>query len=122
MSFDPASVMAGVRREAARRLLAAAIVLQTDHRTDLSRGNPAPHTSPAPKGEFPRLRTGGLRAGVAVHPAGLAEVASAGGVSVGYRPGAEYGLFLGGKGWKWLLDTLRREKGRIDRVLAGGTA
>lgn len=117
--FDPASVMAGVRREAARRLLAAAITLQTDHRLDLSRGNPAPHRSPAPKGEFPRLRTGGLRAGVAVEPASIPAVMSGGRVVVGYRPSAAHGAYLGGRGWQWLLDTLRREKGKIDAILRG---
>lgn len=122
MSFDPASVMTGVRKEAARRLLAAAITLQTHHRRDLSRGNPAPHGNPALKGEFPRLRTGGLRAGVAVEPASLAAVMATGRVVVGYRPAALHGLYLGGQGWRWVLDTYQRERGAIGRILTGGGA
>lgn len=120
MSFDPQAAVERIRREAARRLLAAAITLQTLHRTDLSSGNPAPHANPAPRGEFPRLRTGGLRAGVAVAPASIPEVMTKGSVAVGYRPSALHGLYLGGRGWKWVLDTFARERSRIDRVLAAG--
>ena len=122
MSFDPASTIDRVRREAARRLLAAALTLQTDHRTDLSIGNPAPHTSPAPKGQFPRLRTGGGRANVAVAPASIAEVMARGAVAVGYRPAGVHLVYLGGRGWRWVVDTLARERSKINRILAGGTA
>lgn len=122
MSFDPQATIDRVRREAARRLLAAAITLQTAHRTDLSVGNPSPHTNPAPKGQFPKLRTGGLRAGVAVSPASIAEVMSRGSVGVGYRPGGMHGIFLGGRGWRWLLDAYERDRAKIGAILAGGGA
>ena len=120
MSFDPDATVDRIRREAGRRLLAAALTLQTDHRADLSIGNPSPHRNPAPRGEYPRLRTGNLRAGIAISPASIPEVLANGGVAVGYRKPAVYGVFLGGKGWKWILDTHAREKNTIDRILAGG--
>lgn len=120
MSLDPAAILERIKAEAARRLLAAALALQAAHRGDLSAGNPSPHDNPAPKGQFPRLRTGGLRAGVAIEPATVAGVVARGGVAVGYRPSAAHGIFLGGKGWKWLIDTYRREQPRLRVILAGG--
>lgn len=120
MSFDPDAIVDRIRREAGRRLLAAAITLQTDHRQDLSVGNPSPHKNPAPKGEYPRLRTGNLRAGVQIAPASIPEVLAKGGVAVGYRQPAFYGVILGGKGWKWVIQTYERERATIDRILAGG--
>lgn len=120
MSFDPIASMDRVRQEAARRLLKAALTLQTDHRVDLSMGNPSPHTSPAPRGQFPRLRTGGGRANVAVSPATVAEVAKRGAVAVGYRPGGMHLLFLGNKGWKWVMDAYQRDRAKLDAILAGG--
>lgn len=120
--FDPEETIRRVEIEAARRLLAAAITLQTDHRQDLSIGNPAPHKNPAPKGEFPRLRTGGGRAGVQFSPSTVEEVRQRRAVAVGFRPGAMHLLFLGGKGWKWLVTTYERVKPKIDRILHGGSA
>lgn len=120
MPFDADPIIDRIRREAGRRLLAAALTLQTDHRQDLSVGNPSPHKNPAPRGQFPRLRTGNLRAGVAIAPASIPEVLSRGGVAVGYRQPAIYGTYLGAKGWKWVVDTYNRERTKIDRVLGGG--
>lgn len=120
MALDTDAIVARVRREAARRLLAAALTLQALHRGDLSTGNPAPHDSPAPKGEFPRLRTGGGRANVTVAPASLAEIATAEAVSVGHRPGGVHLYFLGQKGWKGIADTYARERDKVRATLDGG--
>jgi hypothetical protein len=117
MSFDADAMVARIRAEAARRLLAAAITLQSAYRADLSVGNPAPHDNPAPPGQFPRLRTGGGRANVAVAPASVAEVVSRGEVAVGYRPGGMHLMYLGGRGWKWVTDTHARERDNLQRIL-----
>lgn len=118
--FDPDASMSRVRAEVARRLLAAALALQAAARADVSRGNPAPHDNPAPKGEFPKLRTGGGRAAIAVAPASVAEVAERGSVGVGHRRGGAHLLYLAGKGWKGIADSLQRARGRIDALLRGG--
>jgi hypothetical protein len=120
MSFDAAAIVARVRQEAARRLLAAAITLQSAARADVSAGNPAPHDDPAPKGAFPKLRTGGGRANIAVAPASVGEIVAGGAVSVGHRGGGAHLFFLAGKGWKGILGTLARERTRIQAVLGGG--
>lgn len=119
MSINPVAIADRVRREAARRLLAAAITLQSAHRVDVSVGNPSPHDNPAPRGEFPRLRTGGGRANVAIAPASIGEVAATGAVSVGHRPGGAHLMYLAGRGWRGLLDTLQRDRPRILAILAG---
>lgn len=118
MSLDLRAIEHRLRTEAARRVLAAAVTLQSLHRGDLSVGNPAPHDAPAPRGQFPRLRTGGLRANVAVEPASVAGVLAAGSCAVGYRPGGMHGAFLAAKGWKGLLDTFNRERPRLLAILA----
>jgi hypothetical protein len=119
MGLDADQIVARIRTEAARRLLAAAIALQSAHRADLSVGNPAPHDDPAPKGEYPRLRTGGGRANVAVTPASVAEVLATGSVSVGHREAGKHLFFLAGKGWKGLRDAYDRERGRLKAILEG---
>jgi hypothetical protein len=116
MPFDPNPIVTRVRQEAARRLLAAAITLQSAYRSDVSVGNPAPHDHPAPKGDYPRLRTGQGRAAVSVSPASIGEVMGAGQVVVGYRPPVHL-YYLANKGWKGMLDTLARERANIQRVL-----
>lgn len=118
--FDPDASMGRIRAEVARRLLAAALALQAEARADVSRGNPAPHDNPAPKGEFPKLRTGGGRAAIAVTPASVAAVADRGSVGVGHRRTGAHLLYLSGKGWKGIGDSLQRARGRINALLRGG--
>lgn len=104
------------RREAAKRLLKAAAVLQAEHRRDLSRGNPAPHGDPAPPGEFPKARTGNLVAQVGVEPdpaAVLRELRA----RVGLRPAGFYGGALRRRGWRGLRDTLDRARDRVRAAL-----
>lgn len=108
-----------LRDAAARRLLAAAVLLQTEGRLDVSRGNPSPHDHPAAKGEYPKLRTGHGRAAIVLSTTSLAEIRKTLTVRVGYRKPAHL-MFLGRKGWLWLRDTLKRVKPRLAAVLAGG--
>lgn len=120
MAFDTDRMVERVRTECGKRLLAAALALQAAYRDDVSKGNPAPHDDPAPKGEFPRLRTGGGRANVAIAPATVPEVARAESVSVGFRPGGMHLLYLSGRGWKGLVDTYGRAGARLRALVAGG--
>jgi hypothetical protein len=119
MALDADAIVLRIRTAAAKRLLAAAITLQSAHRADVSRGNPAPHGNPAPAGEFPRLRTGGGRAGVTVTPASVAEVMRDGKVSVGHREAGKHLYLLAGKGWKGLRDTYTRERSRLVAIIEG---
>ncbi len=119
MGLDVDAIVKRVQQECARRLLAAAITLQGAHRADVSTGNPAPHDDPAPKGDFPRLRTGGGRAGVVVTPTSVGEVIATGAVSVGHREGGKHLYFLAGKGWKGLQDTYARERAKLKAIIEG---
>jgi hypothetical protein len=119
MALDVDAIVNRIRTEAARRLLAAAITLQSAHRSDLSKGNPSPHDHPAPKGDYPRLRTGGGRAGVVVTPTSVNEVIATGSVSVGHRAGGHHLYFLAGRGWKGLQDTYARERARLRALIEG---
>ena len=103
--------------EMAKRLMAAALMVQAEHKRSLSVANPAPHDSPAPKGSFPAGRTWNLRDSVAVSPDTLAGVASAGSVRVGVLKGAFYGAALTNRGWLGIRDTLSRVRGRVQRML-----
>ena len=113
-------VDAQLRAAAAKRLLAAALVLQAESKADYGRSNPAPHANPAPRGEFPRGRTWNLRDGVAIEPADLATVAKTLRVRVGWLSAARYGYFLQARGWKGIRDTLARTLPRLRQVLGGG--
>jgi len=118
-TFNLTAFEGELRTQAAKRLLAAALVLQAEHRKDLSRGNPAPHDSPAAKGEFPKARTGHLIAAIGVEPASPAQVKQTLRVRVGWKPAGFYGLALWRKGWKGLKDTLDRARGLVAAALAG---
>ncbi len=110
-----------IRRLAGQRLMAAAVLLQAEHKRDLSRlSNPAPHRTPAPRGTWPAGRTWNLRDSVAIDPADLNEIVKSGRVRVGLLKNAFYGNVLAVKGWKGLLDTLDRVRGQVVAILTGG--
>ena len=119
MAVDPNAIVARIRQELARRILRAGLTLQSAHRDDLSVGNPSPHATPAPRGDYPRLRTGNLRANVVLSTYAPGDVERTLSLAIGYRPAGTYGLYLAAAGWKGLLDTYAREKGRIDALLQG---
>ena len=105
--------------ELARRLFAAAVLVQAEAKRDYGRaGNPAPHANPAPKGAFPAFRTLNLRDGIATDAASPADVAAAGlRVRVGYLTGAAYGGALARKGWLGVKDTYRRVERRVAQLM-----
>jgi hypothetical protein len=111
--FDADKLAARLADRAARGLLAAALAFQAEARADLSRGNPAPHDRPAPKGDFPRLRTGQGRAAVALETTDRARVARELRVRVGLRESGKHLFFLRQKGWLGLPHTLARCRGRL---------
>lgn len=108
-----------LRENAARLLLVAATVLQTQHMKDLNKSNPRPYLNPAPKGEFPRKRTGNLQAGILIDPPDLDQIKSTLKVRVGYSANADYGAFLAVRGWKWILDSLAACESRIVQLTGG---
>lgn len=96
-----ASAFGDVRQALARKLVAAAVMLVSEHKKRLSVGNPAPHDSPSRPGEYPRARTGFGRAQVDFEPKAPAAVATSLEVVVGLRePG-------------WYLEHLAAERDRL---------
>lgn len=120
VDFDADGFAARLSDRAAVRLLAAALAFQSAARADLSKGNPSPHDRPAPKGEFPRLRTGQGRAAVALDTTDRKRVAAERRVRVGLRVAGQHLFYLRRKGWEGLPDTLARVRGQLAAVLAGG--
>lgn len=110
-----------LRLHAARRLVRVALHVVAAHQKNLSVANPAPHKTPAPRGQYPRGRTFFLRANVGYAPTALAEIARNGEIVVGVFAPAIYGMYLRNKGWKGLLDTIQAEYSRIDAILHGRT-
>lgn len=104
--------------EIAKRLLAAALLLQAEHKRDLSKANPAPHRHSSKPGEYPRARTYNLRDAVEVEPRSPAGIADNGlKVRVGYLKSAEYILELTKKNRKNVEDTAQRIKGRLRAII-----
>lgn len=108
-----------IRRAAAKTVAAWGKALVAAAREDLSVPNPPPHANSSVPGEFPRMRTGNLRAGVQASPAGLYAVMSEGRVVVGYTAAAFYGPILKERGRLWILNSLARLKWRTRGVLPG---
>lgn len=106
MPPDPA---ARLRQLIDRRLLAAAVLLQGEHKRDLSKTYP-----PASKvGQFPAARTLNLRDAPAV-------VRIPGGYRVGYLANAAYIVFLAAHGRLTVVHTARRIAPRLARIVRGG--
>lgn len=101
----------------ARRLLAVGLVFKSELQRDLSVGNPAPHNTPAPRGEHPRLRTGNLRGAVALETTDLDRIATEQKLKVGIRKNAEYGYFLRLNGWLGAGATLARCHAKLAAIL-----
>lgn len=91
-----------------RRVLAAAVLLQAEHKRDLSTTFP-PASSP---GQYPAARTFNLRDSVTVVPI-------KDGYRVGYLANAAYIVWLVKRGRKGVVDTLNRIRPRIDRIIRG---
>lgn len=105
-----------LRLRMAELLARAAVHVVTAHQKNLSVANPAPHTAPAPRGQFPRGRTFFLRANVGFEPQSVAAIARVGRVTVGVHEPAAYGLFLQRKGWLGLSDTVAREQPALNKI------
>ncbi len=93
--------LAELQAAAAEELLKLAVVLQAEHKADLSRRHNGPprYDHPAAPGEFPAARTFNLRDSVAISPSTKAEIGRELRVRVGYLEGAKYGAFLAARGY-----------------------
>ena len=101
---------------AGRVIYAMATAFQAEAKKDLSVPNPAPHKTPAPKGAWPRMRTGTARDGVSLDRS-LAECIATGEVRVGItKPGGVYIAALARKGWKGLKDSYLKARPRLLRL------
>lgn len=121
VEFDMPGLERRLSARMAKRLLRVGLMFQTECRKDLSVGNPAPHNTPAKRGEHPRLRTGNLRSAVALETTDLDRIARERKLRVGIRRNAEYGFFLRQRGWLGVLNTLDRCRDRLAAVLTGAT-
>lgn len=103
-----------LRLEMAKRLLAAAVLLQSELKRELS----DPYPPASVPGQFPRLRTGWLRSHVLIAPASVAEIARTLEVRLGYARNARYGVYLELKLKRLgLLAASRKYKARLRQVL-----
>ena len=114
MAWHGDEAKARIEEAVARKLIAAAIILQTEHMADLSTGPP-----PSARGEFPHYVTHNLRSAVDYEPKNVAAVAAEGEVRVGYQRRAWYILALIKIGRKSLRDTLERVRARMQGMLGG---
>lgn len=103
--FDADAISDELRAKAAKTLLTNAVKLQLRHKRNMSRANPAPHTSPSKAGEYPKARTFNLRDAVAIEPRDLKTIEMTGRVRVGVLVNAVYGEYLFRAGWKGIIDS-----------------
>jgi hypothetical protein len=112
---NTAKVLAGLVQQNDDRLKAAALLLQAEHKRDLSTANPAPHRNSSRPGEYPKARTYNLRDAVAVE-----RVQKGVEWRVGYLKNADYIVALTRNLRKNVFDTARRVQSRIAKILNGG--
>ncbi len=111
---NTAKVLAAMVKANDDRLKAAALLLQAEHKKDLSTANPAPHRTPSRPGEYPKARTYNLRDAVAIE-----RVKYGVEYRVGYYRNAEYIVPLTRKLRKNVFDTAARISARLQRILNG---
>ena len=101
-----------------KRLLAAAVFFQTQHKLALNKSNPRPYLNSSRPGEYPRARTGFGRNNVAYDPADLATVIAEQKVRIGFLEPAWYMEYLAQyKGRLGLQATMERLKGQLAQML-----
>lgn len=106
--------------EIARRILAAALLLQAEHKRDLSTANPPPHLNSSKPGQYPKARTYNLRDAVVVEPRSPAAIADNRlRAKVGYLVSADYILALTNRKRKNVEDTAERIRPRLTAILRG---
>lgn len=94
-----------------KRVRAAAVLLQGEHKRDLSKMNPAPHRTPSVPGQYPKARTLNLRNAVSVQKIKSCVY------RVGYLKSAWYILPLMKMKRKTVRDTAGRIKERLKRII-----
>jgi hypothetical protein len=102
-----------VLNEVDKRVLAAATLLQAEHKRDLSRMNPPPHLNSSKPGEFPKARTLNLRNAVTLKKISVAHY------RVGYLTNASYIVFLSRRLRKTIKDTAERIKAKLEAIIRG---
>ena len=102
-----------LQRQVEARLMGAGVLLQAEHKRDLSKANPAPHNNPSKPGQYPRARTYNLRDAVAVEKVSPVEI------RVGYLKSAWYIVPLSIRARLNIRHTAGRIKTRLDALLRG---
>jgi len=100
-----------IEKQVQARLMAAAVLLQAEHKRDLSKANPAPHGNPSKPGEYPKARTYNLRDAVSIEKVGPYEV------RVGYLRSAWYIVPLSIRLRLNVRDTAERIQSRLNAIL-----
>lgn len=119
--LKPEAAFASARLEMAKRLLAAAIAFQAEHRKRLNVANPPPHDNSSRPGQYPKKRTGFGQSQVSYEPTSPAEVARELVVRVGIsRPGFYLEVLALDRGRKGLIDTLNEMRGRLEGIINSG--
>ncbi len=113
-----AGMLARIRIRGGKALMKAATLLRDEHIASLSGQNPG-GDNPAPKGEFPRQRTGDTAASVIMVPDTLGEMMQTGKVKVGLRAGTRRPGALYHHGWLGVRDTYKRIRPQIRAILQG---
>lgn len=79
-----------LKREAASRLVRAALFFQQQHQQRVGVSNPRPHKTPSRPGEYPRKRTGVGQAAVVYGPESPADIAAFMKVRLGLVPSGKH--------------------------------
>lgn len=113
--------LAAIRAEAAKGLLAAAVLFENELRQRVSVPNPPPYKDSSKEGEYPRLRTGAGQKALTHQPATVGEVQKLGWVRVGYVQGDHHLLILElAKKRKGLLATLDDMRPQLAALATAG--
>ena len=121
ITWTPQQALAGLSEEIGRRLLKAAIIVQTELMARINISNPRPYQSPSKEGEWLRKRTGWAQAHVLYEPTSPAAAGKKRSVRVGYGKSAFYAA-LWGEVWrrrKGLRELMAEIEGKVRAALAG---
>lgn len=111
--------MREVEKQAAIRLIKAAITLQVEMMRLLNISNPPPHDNPAPRGDYPRKRTGNLQGQIGYSPTSITDVVREKSIKVGYGKQGFYGIALARRGWKSIRNAAHEIRQKLQKILEG---
>lgn len=117
LQWNGDSILVEIEQATAPRLLAMAVLFQTEFMHRLNRFNPPPYNTPSVDGEYLKKRTGNLQGGIQIDPTDPNKIKTQKFVRVAYSANVYYGAIweISGRR-KGMRDCLKEIENQLAKV------